>query len=193
MTTTDHPDHSAEQPALTVPAQFAAPTPTVASAPQAAPAKGFAVTALVTGIVAVALALTFLLGQFGAVLGVVALVFGFLAARRNKKAGHKRGMARAGMILGTIAIPLGFATAAAFGAAVDDVVDDIDTSMTVLEAEWHLESEYADYTNDVDATATSSDVVDGVTTITVTETGTTDVLAVHHVQINEDGTFVLLD
>ena len=26
--------------------------------------------------------------------------------------------------------------------------------MTVLEAEWHLESEYTDFTNDVDATAT---------------------------------------
>ena len=65
--------------------------------------------------------------------------------------------------------------------------------MTVLDAEWHLESEYTDFTNDVDATATTSDVVDGVTTITVTETGTTNVLAVHHVQINDDGTFVLLD
>ena len=193
MTITDRPDQSAERPVFTAPLAPTAPAATAASALRAAPAKGFAVTALVTGIVAVALALTFLLGQFGAVVGVIAVVFGFLASRRNKKAGHKRGVARAGMILGVIAIPLGFATAAVFGAAVDDVVDDFDTSMTVLDAEWHLESEYTDFTNDVDATATASDVVDGVTTITVTETGTTNVLAIHHVQINDDGTFVLLD
>ena len=106
MTITDRPDHSAERPVLTAPLAPAAPAATMASAPQAAPAKGFAVTALVTGIVAVALALTFL-GQFGAVLGVIAVVFGFLASRRNKKAGHKRGVARAGMILGMIAIRSG--------------------------------------------------------------------------------------
>jgi hypothetical protein len=193
MTITDRSDQSAERPALTAPLAPNAPAASIGSAAQEAPAKGFAVTALVSGIVAVALALTFLFGQFGAVLGVIAVVFGFLASRKNKKAGHKRGVARAGMILGLIAIPLGFATAAALGTAVDDVVDDIDTSMTVLEAEWHLESEYTDFTNDVDATATASDVVDGLTTITVTETGTTNVLAVHHVQINDDGTFVLLD
>ena len=172
------------------PTSEAVQDPAVTEAP---PAKGFAITSLVTGIVAIVLALTFILGQFGAVLGMVAAVFGFLAARKNKKAGHKRGMARAGMILGVIAIPLGFATAALLVAAVDDAVDEFGDSMVVLEAEWHLESEYTDYVNDVDATATAGDVVDGVTTITVTETGTRNVLAQHTVQINEDGTFVVLD
>ena len=159
----------------------------------AAPATGFAVTALVTGILGVLLALTFLLGQFGAMFGMVALVFGALAVRKNKRNGHPRGLAKAGAILGAIAIPLGFATAAMFMSAVDDAVDSFDTSMTVLDAEWHLEAEYSDFVNDIDATATATDVVDGVTTIVVTETGTTNVLAEHTVQINEDGTFVIVD
>ena len=158
-----------------------------------APSTGFAVTALVSGMVGVVLALTFLFGQFGAVFGMFAVVFGFLAARKNKRNGHRRGMARAGMILGAIAIPLGFATAAALTSAVDSAVDEFDESFTVLEAEWHLESEYTDYVNDIDATATASEVVDGVTTITVTETGTTNVLAEHIVQISDDGNFILLD
>ena len=106
MTITDRPDHMRSD-RSSPPRRVAAPAATMASAPQAAPANGFAVTALVTGIVAVALALTFLFGQFGAVLGVIAVVFGFLAFRRNKKAGHQRGVARAGMILGMIAIRSG--------------------------------------------------------------------------------------
>jgi hypothetical protein len=148
---------------------------------------------MVVGIVAILLCLTFFLGQYGAVLGLVAAILGFIAARRRKRSGHKRGMARAGLILGIIAIPLGFATAAIALAAIDNVGDSFDESMTVLEAEWHLESEYTDYANDIDATATAGEVVDGVTTIRVTETGTTNVLAVHRVQINDDSTFVVLD
>jgi hypothetical protein len=171
------------------------PAPTAPAAPPheptPTPAKGFAITSLVLGIVAMVFVLTFILGQYGAILGIVAV--GFLAARKNKRAGLKRGMARAGMTLGLIAVPLGFATAAIFVSAVDDVVDDFGDSMTVLEAEWHLQSEYTDYVNDVDATATAGDVVDGVTTIRVTETGTTNVLAEHRVQINDDGTFIVLD
>ncbi len=176
---------------------FVAPTTNETAIPdndsRPGPAKGFAVTALVTGIVGVLLALTFILGQFGAVFGVVAVVFGFLATRKNKKNGHKRGLARAGLILGMIAVPLGMATSAIFVSAVDSAVTGFDQNMTVLEAEWHLESEYTDYTNDIDATATPGDVVNGVTEIVVTETGTTNVLATHQVQINDNGTFVILD
>jgi hypothetical protein len=168
-------------------------TLTAPTTPVAPPAKGLAVTALVLGIVGIVLALTFLLGQFGALLGIVALVFGFLAARKNKRNGHPRGMARAGMILGAIAVPLGFATAAALMTAVDDVIEDFDTSMVVLDAEWHLESEYTDYVNEIDATATAGEVTDGVTTVVVTETGTANVLAAHTVRINDDGTFIILD
>lgn len=116
-----------------------------------------------------------------------------MVRRKNKRNGYKRGMARPGMILGAIAIPLGFATAAALTSAVDSAIDEFDESFTVLEAEWHLESQYTDYVNDIDATATASEITDGVTTITVTETGTTNVLAEHTVQINDDGNFVLLD
>ena len=158
-----------------------------------APATGFAITSLVLGIISVLTALTFLLGQYGAVLGMIAAVFGFLAARKNKKHGHKRGLARAGMTLGIIAVPLGFATAAIFMSAVDSVVDDMDQGFSVLEAEWFLEAEYTDYTSDIDAIAVAGDVVDGVTEIVVTETGTTNVLAQHTVQIDDNGTFVILD
>jgi hypothetical protein len=169
------------------------PAPTGDAAPSAPPAKGLSITAMVLGIIAIVLTLTFLFGQYGAVLGMIAAAFGFAAARKNKKNGHKRGMARAGMILGAIAIPLGFATAAMFMSAVDSVVEDIDQGFSVLEAEWFLESEYSDYVNDIDATAVAGDVVDGVTEIVVTETGTTNVLAQHTVQINDNGTFVILD
>ena len=169
------------------------PVETETPATPKAPATGFAITSLVLGIIAVLTALTFLLGQYGAVLGMIAAVFGFLAARKNKKNGHKRGLARAGMTLGIIAVPLGFATAAIFMSAVDTAVDSFDQSMVVLEAEWFLDGEYTDYVNDIDATATAGDVIDGVTEIVVTETGTTNVLAQHTVQINDNGTFIILD
>ena len=169
-------------------------TPTnMDSAPMAAPAKGFAITALVLGIVGIVLAFTFLLGQYGALLGALAVVFGFLAARKNKRNGHPRGVARAGMILGAIAVPLGFATAAIFMSAVDTAVESFDQDLTVLEAEWHLQGEYTDYANDLDATATAGDITDGITTVVVTETGSPKVLATHTVQINDDGTFIILD
>lgn len=166
---------------------------TAGQTPSAPPAKGLSITAMVLGIIAIVLTLTFLFGQYGAVLGMIAAAFGFAAARKNKKNGHKRGMARAGMILGAIAIPLGFATAAIFVSAVDSVVEDIDQGFSVLEAEWHLESEYTDYMNDIDATAVAGDVVDGITEIVVTETGTTNVIAQHSVKIDDNGTFIILD
>ena len=168
-------------------------TETDSQTPSAPPAKGLSITAMVLGIIAIVLTLTLLFGQYGAVLGMIAAAFGFVAARKNKKNGHKRGLARAGMTLGIIAVPLGFATAAIFMSAVDSVVDDMDQGFSVLEAEWFLEAEYTDYTSDIDATAVAGDVVDGVTEIVVTETGTTNVLAQHTVQISDNGTFVILD
>ena len=61
--------------------------------------KGFAVTALVTGIVGVCVPYT------GLVLGIVAIVFGALGlngVKEGRMAGH--GMAKAGFILGIIAV-----------------------------------------------------------------------------------------
>ena len=92
------------------------PTPTPGSpptpgwappAPQiVAPAtgNGLAITALVLGIVGLVLCWVPFLGVL---LGVLAVIFGIIGARRARVSGARRGQARAGWIMGIVTILLG--------------------------------------------------------------------------------------
>ena len=92
------------------------------------PAKGFAVTALVCGIVGVVSGLIPLLAVVALAAGLVAIVFGLLGARRNKQAGTGVGMARAGWILGVAAVIL-----AVIGfVIVDKAFDDLERDLNEL-------------------------------------------------------------
>lgn len=95
--------------------------------------NGFAVTALVLGVIGAIVGLIplFFIGAW--LLGVLALIFGFVGrsrAKRDPNAG-RGGMALAGIILGVIAIILG-----AIGAnTVDSAVDDLNRDLREIERE----------------------------------------------------------
>jgi hypothetical protein len=105
------------------------PTPAV---PTLAPARGLAVAAMVTGIVASVLGLIPLFALFALAGGIVALTLGLVAARKQKAAGFKRPMARAGWILGIVAIVLGVVGMA----IVDQAFDDLERDLNEIEAEY---------------------------------------------------------
>lgn len=72
-----------------------------------APANGMGITALVLGIVAVA---GFCLYGLGIILGVLALIFGFIGrARARRGEANNGGMALAGIILGAVGVVVGAA------------------------------------------------------------------------------------
>ncbi len=83
-------------------------------------------TALVCGIVGSVFGLIPILGLIALTLGVIALVFGLLAARKAKQQQQPRGMARAGWILGVVAIVLGVVGMAIVSDAFEDLENDLD-------------------------------------------------------------------
>jgi hypothetical protein len=91
------------------------------------PGRGFAITALVCGIIGAALGLAAGL-TFGIVipLGVVAIVFGVIALVRRSRAHLPRGMAIAGTVLGGIALTLGIIGVVVFNDAVNELDEDLD-------------------------------------------------------------------
>lgn len=78
--------------------------PTQVSTATSAPSSGFAITALVCGIVGIVLVIFFV----GWILGIIAIVFGVLGRKRADSAssGGRKGMATAGLVLGIIAVAL---------------------------------------------------------------------------------------
>lgn len=90
--------------------------------------NGFAVVALVCGIIGAVLGLIPILFILAWALGIVALVFGILARRRTKRdpAVGRRGMATAGVVLGIVAFGLGVAGYAIVNDAFEDVDDELD-------------------------------------------------------------------
>lgn len=68
--------------------------------------KGFAIAALVLGIVAICLAFIPYWGIAGLVAGVVGLVLAILAGKSYKAIGEKNGMATAGLVLSIIGLAL---------------------------------------------------------------------------------------
>lgn len=100
--------------------------------------NGFAVTALVCGIVGAVFGLVPLTYLIALALGTVALVFGVLGRRRvkrNPQVGRK-GMATAGTVLGVIALGLGVIGAVVVDEAINDIdgaVDELDTSLECID------------------------------------------------------------
>lgn len=104
---------------------FPAPsTPAIQTTP---PGKAFSVTALVCGIVGATFGLIPLLAMLALPLGLVAMTLGLIGARKNKRAGHKAGMARAGWILGTLATTLAVVGFVIVSNAVTDLQHDLDS------------------------------------------------------------------
>ncbi|AWK11439.1 DUF4190 domain-containing protein [Streptomyces spongiicola] len=96
-----------------------------------APANGMGITALVLGIIAVA---GFCLYGLGIVLGVLALVFGFIGrARARRGEADNGGMALAGIILGAVGVVVG---AAFLGLLAWAVVNDPDFGEGSEEDPW---------------------------------------------------------
>jgi hypothetical protein len=106
--------------------------PAVAAVPEQR--KGMAIAAMVVGIVATVLGLVPLFGLFALAGGIVALVLGLVAASKAKKAKQPRGMARAGWILGAVAIALGVIGMAVVNSAINDLERDLDQIEQELDA-----------------------------------------------------------
>jgi hypothetical protein len=99
-----------------------------------APKKGFAVTALVLGIVAVVLCLVPIINNLSFVLALVALVFGVLALvgiSKGKQTG--KGMAITSLVLAVVAIVGVIASQAFYTSVLDEVADAIDETQVVEE------------------------------------------------------------
>ena len=82
--------------------------------------NGFAITSLVCGIVGVVLVVVLI----GALLGIVAIVFGVLARNRaaREPGGGRSGMATAGLVLGIVAVVLTIAYVVVAAIVVDTTV-----------------------------------------------------------------------
>lgn len=99
-----------------------------------APAAGMQTAAMVCGIVGSVIALVPILGLIGLALGLVAFVLGAIAWKR--RAGHPRGVAAAGIILGAVAILLGIVGLVIVNNAIDDLdrdINEINESITTVE------------------------------------------------------------
>jgi hypothetical protein len=95
--------------------------------------KGFALTALVLGVVGAVISITPCLWMVGIVPDVLAIVFALLARKKIKEGvAAGAGMAKAGLICGIVGIVLWFISMAVMGKAMNDLdrsMDDFDRSM----------------------------------------------------------------
>lgn len=92
--------------------------------------SGLAVAALVLGVVSLLLCWVPIVNNLFAVTAIVAIVLGLVAARRAKRGRSTgRGTARAGWILGVVALVGVIGTQAFYASVLDDVSDEIDRSM----------------------------------------------------------------
>jgi hypothetical protein len=116
-----------DPPVLSAPTTSAARTRPTDTKPPAAGTNGFAVTALVCGIGGALLGLIPILSIPALIAGVVALVFGLVGRGRVKRLGVTgKGMATAGVILGSIAIVLGIIGFVIVQNAFDELENDLD-------------------------------------------------------------------
>ncbi|MDT9592647.1 DUF4190 domain-containing protein [Nocardioides zeae] len=135
-------------------AGYAAPWP-----PQQPPApqggSGLAITALVVAVVSLLLCWVPIVNNLFAVTALVAVVLGLVAARRAKKGrAGGLGMARAGWIVGLVALAGVLATQAFYVAVLDEVGEEIERSSEEAQQSFdELEDEA-----DGDSAASSGDV-----------------------------------
>lgn len=144
MSTNDPGPFQAAQPEPTAPVQtyptppHLDPTPGAAfGAPLGAPpvpprptgGKGFAVTALVLALVALALSWIPIINNLAAVLAVVGLVFGVVALVGAVRRGRPgKGMAITAIAIALVSFVVVITTQIAYGKVIDDVVDEISSS-----------------------------------------------------------------
>lgn len=92
--------------------------------------SGLAIAALVLGVVSLLLCWVPIVNNLFAVTAIVAIVLGLVAARRAKKGRSSgRGTARAGWILGVVALVGVIGTQALYVSVLNDVSDEIDRSV----------------------------------------------------------------
>jgi hypothetical protein len=96
------------------------------SAPPSRPGSGFAITALVLGIVGILFGLVPLTFWIAGPLGVTGLIFGLVAFGRNKRARAPKKMAAWGSGLSVGALALSVVGAVIFFTAIDKLGDDLD-------------------------------------------------------------------
>lgn len=130
------PDPAPPPPAAAGPPPPPAPAPQWATPMSAAPAaprsNGMAVAALVLGIVGL---MTFWTVWLGAILGILAIVFGIVGMNRAKQGAPNKGLAIAGLVLGILALGASLLWLAALVA----IVDQADTSGIFDEIEQQIE------------------------------------------------------
>lgn len=88
------------------------------------PSKGMAVASITLGIVGACIGMIPLFGLFAFPMGILAVIFGLIGVRKAKRnGGGGKGLARAGWIMGLVAITLGVVGMQIVSGAIDDLDD----------------------------------------------------------------------
>ncbi|MFZ3417197.1 DUF4190 domain-containing protein [Arthrobacter sp. 3Tela_A] len=172
--------------------QTYSPAPATLPAPPAKPGKGLAVTALVLGIVALALCWVPVLNNVFLFVGLAGLGFGIAALVVASKRRAPKGMPIAGLILSVLSIIGVFATQALYTAAIDSVVESIEDSSDGVVAAPEAEQQEAA----AESLALGSSAEVGEYTVTVTGVnlnGNDQVMAANQFNEPPAGQYVLVD
>ncbi|GAA2804679.1 DUF4190 domain-containing protein [Streptomyces showdoensis] len=95
--------------------------------PPAQPRNGLGTTALVLGIVGLVFAIIPFLFWLGAILGLLALIFGIVgASRAGKGLATNKGMAVTGLVLGAVSVLVAIVWTVVIATAVKDVADELE-------------------------------------------------------------------
>ena len=98
-------------------------------------ANGMAVAALVCGIVGAVIGTVPFFFWLAAILGVLAVIFGFVALGKANRGEGRKGMSIAGVVLGFVGVVLAIVQVVAFGALFDEVTEDPDFQRQIEELE----------------------------------------------------------
>ncbi|MBF4993331.1 DUF4190 domain-containing protein [Arthrobacter gandavensis] len=171
--------------------QTYSPAPAPLPAPPARPGKGLAVTALVLGIVALALCWVPVLNNVFLFVGLAGLGFGIAALVTAAKRRAPKGMPIAGLILSVLSIIGVFATQAVYSAALDSVVESIEDSADGVVA---ADPEQTEAAADSLAVGTSAEIGEYTVTVTGVNLNANDqVVAANQFNAAPAGQYVLVD
>lgn len=160
-------------------------------APPIKPGKGLAVTALVLGIVAIALCWVPVLNNVFLFVGLAGLGFGIAALVVASKRRAPKGMPIAGLILSILSIIGVFATQALYTAAIDSVVESIEDSADGVVA---AEPEEVEAAAESLAIGSSAEVGEYTVTVTGVNLNANDpVMAANQFNEPPAGQYVLVD
>lgn len=113
------------------------PTWGTTQTPTAKAGNGLAVTAMVLGIIGVLFGIIPLTFFIAWILGVLALVFGFIGRGKARRGASGKGQATAGIVLGVIALGLGVWGVVLVSDAVDDIDDAFEDTSGEVPADEH--------------------------------------------------------